>query len=439
MAVDPTNPSDGELNPVLENTLGQFSDPQAQAVATDAVTAIQQHVNMTTVADTNAAAGQQFVNNLAATKNNLVGMVQADPTSIDLALRLTQQLIPPLLTHANVDADIQPDVHSAIIDHFNQQIVHAAGIRAADFSPDMVQGIIDKYGDHLDEGDADTLTRYANAMQGSRDIDHSLGTAQAIADRQRGSQLTAYAQGSQLLDNKREVTQFPDDFVANLTRDTSMNPADKTALYTAVTHLAANGDQPTNPYTFMQRLRDVVDPGTDVAHDDLMQHVGNDLSYADAHMLQGLNLTATPAGNGMAKQLSDTVTSAQQYLAGSGSRAGDAAFGRFMDWLLPSYRSVGAAGLDPGNDSYLFANTSLSQFRSHEDAVPSNMDGRPALGQIFAQNGPAEEGATSGAVRGIDPAKVQRLRNLEQDNVLQPEMQPGTFFQRKLEESGGNG
>jgi len=424
MAYDPAVPQDNQLHPALEQTVGAISDPQAQDIAGQAAVDIQQHVNMTTAADVNTEAGNQFVNNLAATKNNLTGMASADPTSIPLALKLANDLIPPLLLHANVDPDTQADTHSAILSHFNQQIVHAGAIRAADFSPDMVQGIIDRYGEHLDDGDADKLTKYATALDGARQMDRTIGTQQAQMDAVRGSQLSAFRVGTSLLDQKRESVQFPDDFAANLIRDQNIQPADKAALYTAVTNLHQNGDQPTNPYTFVQRLQDVVNPGVDVNHNDLMSHVGKDLSYADAHMLQGLNLTTTPAGNRMAQGLLDNVTQAQRYLAGSGSRAGDAAFGRYMDWLLPSYRTSGAAGLDPGSDSYLFKTTSLAQFRNHEDAVPPNPGGRQPLGQIFAGDvvplNPAGSFAPFGTP-GNEGSAINQLRN---------EGGTGTYFGR---------
>ena len=435
----PMVPQDDTLHPALQQTVDSVQNPDVQDWATGVAQTIQQHVNQTTVADLNQAAGNQFVQNLADTKNQLVGMVKSDPTSLDLALKLTPQLVGPLLQHANVPDEQFQDTHDSIVGHINQAATHAAIIRMSDFDSGAAKGMIDKYGEHLDEGDAATLGRYADTLQGARDTDHALGTAQLLSDRRLGSRLSAYSVGSQLLDPSRETVGFPDNYVANLVRNTAIQPDDKQALYTAVTNLQRNGDQPSDPYTVMRRLQQIANQEP-VTHQDLMDQVGRRLSYVDAHMLQGINLGATPEGNQAATQLSRVVTDAQRQLAGSGDRAGNAAFGRFMDWFLPSFRNTGSAGLNPDSDNYLFKNTSMAQFERHEDAVqgslPPGVDRVAHLHSLFA--GDVEpirpQNQMFQGVPGVTGAILDQMRKENMTGysvpgklpVTMPEAKPGT-------------
>lgn len=114
-----------------------------------------------------------------------------------------------------------------------------------------------------------------------------------------------------------------------------------------------------------------------------MQHVGGDLKYADALMLHGLSSTRSPEFDGHISDLAATINDARKTLA-DGTRAGNAAFARFTDWFLPSYRRAGTDGFDPKSENYLFANTSLANFAPKaSDLVTSRNGPRRSLADIF--------------------------------------------------------
>lgn len=380
-------PQDNELHPALEAAVSSFQDDGAQKWAGDIATDIQQHLNLVNTADANTAAGEQFVNNLADVKTNLVNMVKADPTSADLALGMAPKLVGPLLANSNVDADKIADTHDSIVDHMQQQISHAAIIRMADFSSDNAKALISKYSDYLGEGNDATLSRYADAMQAARNVDRQAGVQQGQDRAAAASSLSAFQQGSRLLDPHSEDTVFPENFAADLMRNQSINPQDKVPLYNAFNALRTVGDAPASDPHLVTAILNNIAQGQDVGHDDILQHVGGGLKYADAWMLHGLTQTQSPVASGATQQLASVMNAAQQRLAGSGDRAGDAAFSRFADWFLPSYRRAGPDGLNSSSPSFINPHGNMALFAlQHDDIVPTTDPGsRRSLGEIFGQ------------------------------------------------------
>jgi hypothetical protein len=477
--MNPAVPQDGELNPALEQAQDAFTAPGAQEWSADVAKDIQQHLNEVNVADANQRAGEQLVQNMADTKDNLVGMVQSDPTSVNLALNLAPKLVGGMLGHMADQPDIQADTHSQITGHIQQAVAHAAVIRMADFHADGARDLLNQVSQHLGEGDADKLNGYIDTLQNARDADHAAGLEQLQSDRDRASQLSAYKVGSTLLDPSRESIGFPDNFVANLVRNTAITPADKQPLYQAFNNLRQFGDPASSdPHLVAQTLQQLASPDQGLSHADIFQHVGQGLKYVDALMLHGLNLGSTPEGLNAVKQLSTVVSSAQQQLAGSGTNVGDAAFGRFMDWLLPSYRRTGAAGLNPNSDNFLLPEGTMASFAPrHSDAVVTGTPTR-SLSDVFrlagdvipltpgstAQHPPGvtgdlldrmrelgitgythpgqlpvtmPEGRPGGAPANeaeINEDKLRRLQQLEQENREPIAPPSGNFYQRKLEE-----
>ncbi len=384
-------PQNNILMPPLQamrNTIEPNDD--GSTWADPALQAIQQHTNQTAVVDANQAAGDHFVQNVTALKNTLVGMAKDDPTSATLALRLAPRLVAPMVYSTGMGDDDAEATHQDLTGHIQQEIARAAVTRMADLHADGARSLMDNLSPYLAEGDHDILGSYIDTMQAARTADNAAGMGQMARDQQRASGIAAYKFGSTLLDPRTESVNFPPNYLQTLVRNQVISPPDKQALFTAFGRLQDPGDvNQSDPYAVRNLLSNISNPNIPVAHGDIMDHVGQDIRYADAVMLHGMNLQRTPEGMGAVDQLRGLMDNAQRTLAPGNDRAGNIAYSRFVNWLLPSYRRTGPSGLNPGADNYLFNNLTLDHFRpNHGDAVaPTRPINRKSLGQIFGAIG----------------------------------------------------
>lgn len=422
-------PQDGRLSPMLQDVRQTFTPGEDGSTWADpALAAIQQHANMTAVADANSAAGDHFEATMGGIRSSLLGMVRDDPTAANLALRLTPRLIAPMVASTGMADEDAENTHGTLVDSLQNEIAHTAVMRMADLHADNAHALLQEVSPYLRDGDHEPLGGYIDTMQAARVADAATHAQFMGADAARTSARSAYQFSSALLDPRTEDVRMPADYLQSLVRNRDISPEDKQPLFTAFSRLASTGDvNRSDPYVVRQMISDIANPAVPVAHTDIMNHVGDDLKYADAVMLHGMNLQRTPAGVGAVQQLGSLLDNAQRLIAPGTDRAGDVAYSRFVNWLLPSYRRTGAAGLNPASDNYLFNGMSLDNFRpSHLDAVAAPSTGeRPSLGQLFAE---------AGKQPSLDE-KINRLRELELENQ-QPVAPPsGNFFQRKLQES----
>jgi hypothetical protein len=388
----PSIPQDNRLAPILQQVRSAIApNDDGSTWADPALAAIQQHANATATVDANTAAGNGFIKSLGALKDNLVGMVQDDPTSAQLALRLTPRLVAPMVASAGMSGEDGEQTHQDLVSHIQQEISHAAVMRMADINADGAHQLLGQLAPYMQDGDAAPLGQYINTMQAARVADGAarqqfMGTASA-----RTSAQGAYQFGSSLLDPRTEEVNVPPDFLQSLVRNRTISPEDKQPLFTAFSRLMNPGDvTASNPYTVRGLLSDIVNPNVPVGHGDIMDHVGQDLRYADAVMLHGMSLQRTPDGQGAVRQLGGLLDNAQNTLAPGTDRAGNVAFSRFVNWLLPSYRRTGPSGLNPAADNYLFNGVSVDNFRpGHADAVePIRPVNQKSLSAIFSGRGP---------------------------------------------------
>lgn len=381
----PAIPQDGQLSLPLEQASYNFPTDEGQGWAHDILGDVQQHVNAVNVADANTAAGHQFVSNVQGVKDNLVGMVHSDPTSVDLALGLAPKLIAPMLAATGLGDEHFDAVHSDLTGSIQTDIAHTAVSRLADFHADAAHALMDRLSDYIggDENRA-TLGQYIDTLQAARNADNAVAGDQMADNQRRASSVSAYRYGGTLLDPRTEQVSFPPGYMANLVRNPDIEPGDKAPLFDAFSRLSQLGDvHASSPYAVANVVNSILDPSTQIGHGDIMSHVGDDLRYVDALMLHGLNLQRTPEGIGGLRDLQSALSSAKDNLAGSGDRAGDAAYSRFVNWLLPAYRRTGMSGLNPDSDNFLFKTTGLASFQpTHADAV-APISKRASLSDIF--------------------------------------------------------
>lgn len=378
----PAVPQDGQLDPNLQEAAGQFQTDEGKEWSADVLKDVQQHVNLKNVADANEAAGQHLENTYNDVKTNLLGMVQDDPTSAQLAVGIAPKLLEPLFAH--MDSEAGGAAHGEAASALQTEIAHASIMRMADFSSDGAHMLMGQLKDHVggDESEG-ILGNYIATMQTARTADDATNAQQLAGQQLRSSGIAAFKYGRGLLDPQTEQVQFPQTYLADLVRNNQILPDDKEALFLAHGNLSQLGDKQTDPFV-MNQMVNRLNSGDDLTHKEIMQHVGGDLKYADALMLHGLANTRTPEFDGHISDLAATLNDARNKLV-NGTRAGDAAFARFTDWFLPSYRRAGTDGFDPKSENYLFGNTSLANFAPKpSDNLETRNGPRQPLSEIFA-------------------------------------------------------
>lgn len=427
-AMNPAVPQDNTLSPALQNVAGLFQTDEGKDLAGTVLPMIQQHLNLINVADANAAAGQQQVQQVQQTKDNLIGMVRNDPTAADLAVNLAPHLVGALVDGSGIaDPDQAASIHADLTQHIQSETARAAVTKMAEINGNAAKQLMGTLTDHLSDDDQSALGKYISTMDTARQMDHAAQINQLTQDRNDLSQTNAFKYATQLMDRNSEQVQLPQDFMANLVANRAIQPADKAPIAGAFKTLMAVGDVPTsNPHVISALLQDIGNPTTPpVSADAIMQHVGSNLRYADAQMLHGMSLGKTPVQQRAAAQLGSILSNAATTLNASGSTPGNAAFGRFTDWLTSSFRQTGIAGLDGASPNYLFKTVGLNSFPpQHEDIVqPAPGAERPSLGQIFAQGN-----QNTGDLRD----KINRVQGLHEENVAPIAPASGSFYQRKV-------
>jgi hypothetical protein len=385
-------PQDNRLAPILQGVRNSLQPNDDGSTWGDpALAAIQQHANSTAVVDANQAVGNRFMQNMGSLKDELTGMVRDDPTSAPLALRLTPHLVAPMIASTGMADEDAEGAHQQLTGHIQQEIARAAVMRMADIHGDGARQLLDQVSPYLSDEAKAPLPGYINTLQAARDADDAARQQSMATDAARNSGIASYQFGSTLLDPRTESPNIPPNFVQTLVRNGSIQPGDKSALLGAFSRLTGQGDPvASNPYAVRQLLSDIGNPTVPVGTNDIYSHVGSDVRLADAVMLHGMNLQRTPDGQGAVRQLGSLLDHAQDTLAPGTDRAGNVAYSRFVNWLLPSYRRTGPEGLNPGSDNYLFNGISVDNFRpNHADAVaPVGPANRKPLAAIFAGREP---------------------------------------------------
>ena len=381
---NPAIPRDHELAPVLQQVLETFQTPEGQRLAATVLPIIQRHVNLTNVADANQQVGQQVVANVADTKNTLVDLAKRDPTAASMAIEIAPHLVAGIVGHSGLDRDQMEATHADLTGHIQSEIARAAVTRMAEIHDAPARQLLTNLGDYLEPEDHRVLGQYIDTMQTARQMDQAAALSQANFAQNLASQRQAFAYGQKLLDPRTEQAQPAPDFVSGLMANNNIRAADRMPLMMAYNNLRANGD-PTasDPHIVRGLVGQIADPNVAVPSVTILQHVGNGLRYVDAQMLHSLALGRTPAAQAWAGQLAHILDGAASELTSTASAAHNAAYGRFVNWLLPSIRAGGS--IDPQSENYLLANKQPADFGPrHEDIVPAApAASRPSLASIF--------------------------------------------------------
>lgn len=384
----------GEINDSIEKFVQTFTHPDAMAWAATAAKRVQAHVVARRIAEGNAQAAQAFTNNIATTKSNLQQIVRGDPTALDMALDLVPHTVRALTSQHGLG-----DEHTAALtQHMQAEIAHAAVISLAqqDYGAASKMLTGDRVSALLPQDQREGLGDYIVHQENLRRTDHIAAMRQAQNDAYERDHRTAGDWLGSLAHPTTGDAGFPPGWGQNVMNDPRLLNATKGALHGAYQTLLVNGSPDTsNPQTFTKLLDQVANGKATQA--DVLSRVGHDLSLRDAKFLHDGIRPPTDHDQANLEALNTTIQDAKSMITEGSGPAGQQAFGRFMDWYMPTYQRMLNAGVGAPDllhpETGLLAGATLAKFMPTADdalqaVLPSlgQLGHSSDLGQIFGQS-----------------------------------------------------
>jgi hypothetical protein len=180
--------------------------------------------------------------------------------------------------------------------------------------------------------------------------------------------------------------------------DPRVVPETKAALWQAHDRLLRQGDPAqSDPATLVSLINQMTLPNNGgLTPTDVWQHAGSNLSLADTQMLAGAAFPKTPQQRAEVAAVAGTLATARDIIASpENGPAGQAAFGRFVNWLMPAYRNAGNGSLNPNSDNWILGGEygpgMIQAFMPRGDDLligrqlmdTANTADRPSLSEIF--------------------------------------------------------
>ncbi len=267
------------------------------------------------------------------------------------------------------------------------EIAHAGVQRLAETDKDAALQALDKYTSYLPDDQQAALRQYADVQEGLRGQDAAAQQQQQARDASVQGYHSATRYLHALADPDTGQFRAPQGFLTSLVADPAISPPTKLALRAGFHVLHQRGDPAqSDPHVVadmigrmagdVQPLRpgavgsvpgvtgDVLDrmhdqgltgystpggltvtrggttgaPGNDnVQQGEIMAHLGSGLTVADAAFLNHLIGPSNPQRRADIQHLAEVVQQARGTIAHPmNGPAGDIAFGRFTNWLLPA-------------------------------------------------------------------------------------------------------
>ncbi|MGH3513226.1 MAG: hypothetical protein ACRDRB_13225 [Pseudonocardiaceae bacterium] len=354
----------GAPTPQLEEFRNIFTHPAAQKWSDEIVTILNNGFQQRRIAQENAAAGQNFADDIGQFRQGLVSMVERDPTMVHTALDLVHPTMAAIIGtmpgvenpaehHAAITADIQHDIaHQAVTAAAEQNEPLARAL----LSQDRIKGVL---GDSL--GGLDT---YTTMQANARTADDAAQQAAQARMRDDLANQSAINYLSALHDATTGQLQFPPGWNQGVISDPRLPPAAKIAVSGLYGRLQAGGDaEESNPFVISDIVHSIArgDP-PHVA--GVLSHAGDELRLPDALHLASL-AQGKGASTAAASSMANILKTAETQLAPpENGVAGEAAFARYTNWVMDHFRNgaVSDEMANPSDPSFVAAPGRLQQF-----------------------------------------------------------------------------
>ncbi len=368
--VHPADPPRG-----LVDLVDSVQDPQARDVMANAAVRVQDYLVRKQIADDNQAAANRLVSNLGSFKDGLASLASADPGAVSLGVSIAPDMIDGLVSlNPFLPEDQKPAVRDALTKDVQREVVHAGVMSAADKDAEQARRLLAAHDGVLDDADRVNLHGYINTMSMARGMDAEAEARQTAQDIARVTNHAAVNYLSALVDPQTGEAQVPRGWAQAVTSDKDI-PPDVTASMLNVYSRVKDGDGQTDWHTFADMTNRIAN-GQQVPLNEVFSQVGNGLKLADAATLArgSVDQMAPPAQREF-RQLDATIQAARKVLAPPEyGVAGDKAFERFMEWMVPQYRNAGPGSLNPKAETYILPSGDDTQTASFWNQFAPRLD-----------------------------------------------------------------
>lgn len=383
----------GVMNPILQQFAQSFTTPQGQAWAQQAAALVQRHFTMRAVAEQNNDIGEQFLQNLSDFKTGLVNAVSKDPTFVHTALQLVPGTLKAMAAEHPSTAGMDDQV-STISQHIQGELAHAAVQSFAEKDESAARLALQSpaISALIPDNQKQALEQYIGSQAYYRMQDAVAAEQQSNRNAALSSYTKATGYLNSLVDPNSTDPQFPPEFGAQLMRDPGLGDTTRAAIHSGYTNLVRNGDVQNSDPNVVAGLVNRLANGGRVNQPEIFGALGSQLTLKDAQFFNEKIGPQNETSTADMKALDDHINDARDRLTSGNGAAGDAAFGRYMNWLMPALRNgEGAIGqkLDPDHANSIVANDPVQDFAPKpSDLVPPQNPVAP----IHTFFGPADNG-----------------------------------------------
>ena len=342
------NPSDDTETPAPQTPMGEFANlpwgsQEAEDWAGSAATRINDYDQKKAIADANDRAGNAFVASLDNFRKGLVSRTAADPYFIHTAFDLAADTIPRIVNaHPNLSDDERSAHHDALVADLNNQIAVAGVKSMAERDGHIAATMLaaPRIAAALSDDDRKGLASYIGSQEIARGADRAAQQIEREKAATAASAAAAVGHAGTLYSPQLGEPAFPPGFATRLMADPAVGADDKAELMHLYARLQTGGDAAaSDPITVQRALAGGMD------HRDVLREAGNSLRLVDALGLAKSTLPTTPEDRAKYMQAADVIQQARTQLYGPNGEngaAGHAAWGRFVNWMLPTLRMGGA-------------------------------------------------------------------------------------------------
>jgi hypothetical protein len=342
---------------------GLFNTPQGQAFAEEARVRLNDYITTRQIAEANLAAGEAFASNLGEMRANFLGMVQDDPTAIDVALDLARLGVSAMVgTVPGVDPEHVENIATGIQRDIARTAVGTLAERHEGLARQMLENprIRELLGD-----EKEPLAGYITAQSVARRIDAENEQRQAQRTAVEQANQTAWSYMAAMVDPETGDLGYVPGWAKQVMADPRMPPEYKAGLFDVFGRLTENGDAPESDPLALDQLVRAAASGN-ISPMAALTRAGDDIKAADAVYLA--KLASDPEQRSRAAALANVLDIGKQALAmPENGPAGIRAFGDFTNWALSQARS--GADLDPASKTYILAGNRLQQFAPRASSI----------------------------------------------------------------------
>ncbi len=375
------------MDPSLAKFRQAFTTPQSRDWADEATTRLNHYLQVRHHAAASMEAGNQLVGDVEQFKQGLTSLVQNDPHAVHTALSLVDPSIGHLVGSMPNQPDNAGDHAQAIGDHIKSEIATAAVTSAAHRSAPVARGLLGEVKHLLPDGHADQLGTYIDLHEKARQRANAAGLAVQARDQRVSADAALHSYLSELADPATGQLQAPPHWNQRVLDDPALPPSHKVAADLIASRVQQAGDAKASDPGLISHIVSQAAQGTPMRFPDVLSHTGHRLTLADALHLSSFSQPMTPHAHADMRAFNGVLGQARNLLMGTDGEhgaAGAAAYGKFVNWLMPQVRN--GANLNPQAKDYILGQGAIHSFLPTGDDLPKPAPkDRPTLAAIFGK------------------------------------------------------